>query len=293
MPPDPATSFVTLATAQRLLGTAAAPSSWGVTPERFRFALDRSASQRFADSARSPSVSAVDSYLDSLKAHDLALACACSDGNSEAWDYFVKQYRPELYRSARAIAGDSAGRELADSLYAELYGLRESSGTRKSPLAYFLGRSKLSTWLHAILSQRNVDRLRAGQRTESLEDAPGEKHSEIASADPNVDPERDRYLSLLQPVIAASLAALEARDRLRLAYYYVDERTLAEVGKLFGEHEATASRKLEKTRRKLKDEIDRRLRTEKKLSDAQVRLCYSYAQEKWPFDLTGALSAGK
>jgi DNA-directed RNA polymerase specialized sigma24 family protein len=118
-------------------------------------------------------------------------------------------------------------------------------------------------------------------------------HSEIASADPHVDPERDRYLSLLQPVITASLASLDARDRLRLAYYYVDERTLAEIGKIFGEHEATASRKLEKTRRELKDDIDRRLRVEKKLSDAQVRLCYGYAQEKWPFDLTSALSAGK
>lgn len=293
MPPGPATSFVTLATAERLLRTAEVPSGWGVTPERFQSALDRSAAQRFTGSARSPAASAVESYLSSLKTHDLALACACSDGNSEAWDFFVQQYRPELYRSARAIAGEAAGREIADSLYAELYGLRESSGTRKSPLAYFLGRSKLSTWLHAILSQRNVDRIRAGQRTESLEDAPGEKHSEIASADPHIDPERDRYLSLLQPVITASLSALDARDRLRLAYYYVDDLTLAEIGRLFGEHEATASRKLEKTRRELKDDIDRRLRSEKQLSDAQVRLCYSYAQEKWPFDLTGVLSAGK
>ncbi len=291
MPSGPATSIVPLATAQRLLRSADAPAGWSVSPERFRTALERSAAQRFSGAAPSPT--AVDSYLDTLRARDLALACACSDGNSEAWDFFVTQFRPELYRSARAIAGDSAGRELADSLYADLYGLRESGGARKSPLEYFLGRSKLSTWLHAILSQRNVDRLRAAQPTEPLEDAPGEKHSEIASADPHVDPERERYLGLLQPVITASLAALDSRDRLRLAYYYVDELTLAQIGKLFGEHEATASRKLEKTRRELKQDIDRRLRTEKQLSDAQVRLCYSYAQEKWPFDLTGALSSGK
>ena len=43
------------------------------------------------------------------------------------------------------------------------------------------------------------------------------------------------------------LDALAPRDRLRLAYYYVEELTLAEIGKLLGEHEATVSRKLERT----------------------------------------------
>jgi DNA-binding transcriptional regulator LsrR (DeoR family) len=86
-----------------------------------------------------------------------------------------------------------------------------------------------------------------------------------------------------------ALAVLEARDRLRLAYYYVQELTLAQIGRLMGESEATASRKLERTRRELRTCVERALRETHRLSDAELRLCYEYAAEEWPFDLTAAL----
>src|SRR5713101_6281496 len=107
------------------------------------------------------------------------------------------------------------------------------------------------------------------------------------------DPERARYLTLLQATLLEALAALDARDRLRLAYYYVQELTLAEIGRLLGEHEATASRHLERTRRVLRRQVERALAGEKRLSEAQIRLCFEYALEEWPFDLTGALGAAK
>jgi hypothetical protein len=81
------------------------------------------------------------------------------------------------------------------------------------------------------------------------------------------------------------LDALAPRDRLRLAYYYAEGLTLVEIGRLMGEHEATVSRKLERTRRELRQQIDSALRG-RKLSEAQLRLCYDYAREEWPFDLT-------
>ena len=105
---------------------AAAPAAWQLTEEQFRAALARSASQKFSGSL--PDKKALENYLGALHLQDLALAAACSAGNAAAWDVFVTQYRPELYRAARAIAGESQGRELADSLYAELFGLRESEG---------------------------------------------------------------------------------------------------------------------------------------------------------------------
>ena len=288
---SPAGQNVSLEMAQALLQKAAAPAEWQLTPERMQLTLERSVAHRFAN-APSNDTGAIQGYLDSLQASDLALACACSDGNPAAWDFFVAQYRPELYRAARAIAGESASRELADSLYAELYGLREVAGQRKSPFDYFLGRSKLTTWLHAILAQRHVDGFRRARHTESLDvagesgDRPNPPLTQLSS-----DPERERYLAMLQGVLLAALGTLEARDRLRLAYYYVEGLTLAQIGKLVGEHEATISRKLERTRRELRKCVEAALRREKKLSDAQLRLCYEYAREEWPFDLTQALSA--
>jgi IS30 family transposase len=66
--------------------------------------------------------------------------------------------------------------------------------------------------------------------------------------------------------------------------------TLAEIGRALGEHEATVSRQLERTRRELRRRVDAALRAEARLSEAQIALCYEYALEEWPFDLARALS---
>ncbi len=322
MPSSPAGQFVSIDVARGLLQKGAAPAEWNLTAERFRLALERGVAHRFHNapshlsggaspstrfdtpSHTSPDARALQTYLDSLHAADLALACACSDGNAAAWDFFMARFRPELYRAGRAIAGESAGRELADSLYAELYGLREVAGQRKSLFDYFLGRSKLTTWLHAILAQRHVDGIRRVRRTEPLEEGEAgerlysaQQTSATSSAGNSVasspDPERNRFLAILQAVLTAALGALQARDRLRLAYYYVEGLTLAEIGRLLGEHEATVSRKLERTRREIRKHVEGALRQEKKLSAAQLQLCYEYAREEWPFDLTRALSPGE
>src|SRR6202041_523295 len=105
--------------------------------------------------------------------------------------------------------------------------------------------------------------IRRTQKTDSL-DEPGNGDSgmrellEMKSAPP--DPERDAYLAILQACVTAALGDLAPRDRLRLAYYYVDDLTLAQIGKLLGEHEATVSRKLERTRADLKLCVEAALR---------------------------------
>ena len=273
---------------------------WGLTRERFAEALHRSVEHRFRGT--SPTAAEVTAYLESLHVEDLILACACSDGNEQAWDDFVRRYRDDLYTAARAITGckgqsstgggDARAHDLADSLYAELYGLGQHASQRRSLFEYFHGRSKLSTWLHAVLAQRHVDFLRTSQRTESLgerEEAYLAETLRAHGAPVLPDPDRARYLDILQAALLEALAALAPRDRLRLAYYYVHERTLAEIGRILGEHEATASRNLERTRGALRKQVEHALRAEKRLTDAQVQLCFEYAMEEWPFDLSGAL----
>ncbi len=275
-----------------------APTEWSLTRDEFQAALERSAIHRFGP-AQPLQEHLIRRYLETLNVRDLALARACSAGNNAAWDFFMAQFRPELYRAARAIVGntggESAARELADSLCADLYGLREREGKRQSLFDYFHGRSKLGTWLRAILARRHVNEIRRTRRTESLEDGTGEPRDEIAAltsasaANILPDPERASYMAILQAALVAALNALDPRDRLRLAYYYVDDRTLAEIGRLLGEHEATVSRKLERTRRDIRRSVEAALRCDKKFSDEQVRLCFQYAAGQWPFDLTASL----
>ncbi len=323
-PPAPAAalqSSASLATAvERCWRKAAAPAQWNLTREQFQAALEISATKRFPGAAATPTpadspakidAKKIEAYLETLHAADLALALACSLGNPAAWDFFMAEFRPELYRAARAIVGyaagqDAAARDLADSLYADLYGLRESEGRRKSLFEYFHGRSKLGTWLRAVLAQRHVDEIRRARRTEPLEDEAGEVRSEVRDKvrggiaaprapslerDPPPDPERANNLAFLQAALAATLDSLDPRDRLRLAYYYVDDRTLAEIGRLLGEHEATASRKLERTRRDVRARVEASLRDAKKWSDAQVRACLECASGEWPFDLSAHLQS--
>jgi RNA polymerase sigma factor (sigma-70 family) len=274
---------------------ASAPAEWGLTREQFQAALERSAARRFAGAP--PTAAAIEAYLEKLYVRDLALACACSAGSEAAWESFVAEFRGELYRAARAITADSSASDLADSLYADLYGLPadrqaglcESDGRRKSLFDYFHGRSKLGTWLRAVLAQRHVDEIRRTRRSEPIEDETGQERVEISapvsqtSAAP--DPERPKYLAILQAALTTALASLDTRDRLRLAYYYADDRTLAEIGKLLREHESTVSRQLDRTRRGLRKRVEAVLRGEKKMSEAQVRLCLDYALDAWPFDL--------
>lgn len=292
------------AAVERCWRKAAAPPEWNLTREQFQSALERSAAKRFPDKALD--IKKIEAYLETLHAADLTLALACCLGSPAAWDYFMAQFRPELYRAARAIAGYAAGndataRDLADSLYADLYGLRETDGCRKSLFEYFHGRSKLTTWLRAVLAQRHVDEIRRARKTEPLEDEAGEVRNDVVSPAPlaassenaGTDPERAKYLAILQAALAAALGALDPRDRLRLAYYYADDRTLTEIGRLLGEHEATASRNLERTRRDVRARVESSLRDRDNMSEAQVRLCLECASGEWPFDLTAHLQPAR
>jgi RNA polymerase sigma-70 factor len=282
-------------------------SRWGLSRNRFAEALRRSTEKRYRGGCAG--AGEVKAFLKSLHLKDLALAVACAEGVEAAWEFFVAQFRQDLRAAARAIlrtsgAGDDArADELADSLYAELYGITPTGGgRRKSLFEYFHGRSKLSTWLRAVLAQRHVDLLRTGWRTVSLEteedEAPRQlaEHTDLQPSDPN----RKMYLARLDAALLSAIAALEARERMLLACYYLDQLTLAEIGRTMGEHESTVSRQLDRTRRALREAVTHTLLggspardgcgPQSGLDEAQVELTFEYALSDWPFDLSRALS---
>lgn len=282
---------------------------WGLAREAFAEGLRRSAEKRFA--ATSAGASEIEAYLKSLHLEDLAVACACSEGIDAAWEFFVAHFREDLRHAAAAMlrsagqGADARADELADSLYAELYGVRQGAdGRRKSLFEYFHGRSKLSTWLRAVLAQKHVDLLRISGRTVSLDaEAESESPRELparASLVALPDPHREEYVAAFQHALSAALAALGPRERMILACYYVDQMTLAEIGRLVREHESTVSRQLERLRRDLRELVTHALRRGRPAQDgrpaqpaldaAQIEQVFEYALEDWPFDLSQALS---
>ena len=185
---------------------------WNLPCRDFAAALRRSVEKRFQNLFLDQAE--IENYLESLHARDLGLACACALGSEAAWEYFVATYRTELRAAARAIlrasgsADEARADDLADSLIAELYGLRsDDAGKRKSLFEYFHGRSKLSTWLHTVLAQRQVDFLRSSSRTVTLEEdsesGPPVGFSKPCQTD-SPDPDRDLHLKRLDAALGAA-----------------------------------------------------------------------------------------
>jgi RNA polymerase sigma-70 factor (ECF subfamily) len=262
---------------------------WGLALDAFAEALARSAAKRFGVSA--PTASDLESYLSSLHLADVALACACAAGLESAWEHFVLEFRPKLYRAADAIDASGAAREVADSLYGELYGLGGADRERRSLFLYFHGRSSLATWLRAVLAQRHVDGIRTRARLEPLPaDEELSKTVTRTIEEPAVD--RSRFAQLLNRVLLAAIAALEPRDRLRLGCYYAQQMTLAEIGRLLREHEASVSRNLAKARRLIRQDVERRLREDEGLGETEIAECLdSVVNDPGTLDLGSLLAS--
>ncbi len=75
---------------------------------------------------------------------------------------------------------------------------------------------------------------------------------------------------------------------MRLAYYYVHGLTLAQAGRLFGESEATASRKLERARKTLRAGIEAALHR-RRLGLGDVDDWAAVAKDAWDAALADAL----
>ena len=164
----------------------------------------------------------------------------------------MARYREKLYDIAAYIAKESsAARELADSLYADLFGTTTRDGERISKLASYTGRGSLEGWLRTVMAQEFVNRFRRQRRLVSL-DEESEEGAQFAAAtaepaalvDPRVEATTDEILSVLA-----------AEDRFILASYYLDGRTLAEIARTLGVHESTVSRKVDRVAKSLRKQI--------------------------------------
>jgi len=310
MDPNIAGSIRALISRQPLLDQLFASSgaaSWGLRREVFAATLEYSATKHFGGQA--PAAAKIEEYLSTLHLQDLALACACAEGRAGAWDYFVSIFRSYLRCAAGAILrcppDSPASCELADSLFADLYGLGEGPH-RSSLFRYFHGRSSLQTWLRAVLAQRYVDSIRATRRFTDIDEVDG--HAALRAspsatrpgpagdgASPLQDPHRAQLVAQFNCALEVALALLDARDKERLRLYYAAQHTLAEIGRKLGEHESSVSRNLERTRRELRHYVERTLRkggsnlyaptAASGLSDDQITLCFEYAAEDAPIDL--------
>jgi RNA polymerase sigma-70 factor, ECF subfamily len=189
--------------------------------------------------------------LSRLHLEELVLSRGCARGNETAWHRFVSEYREKLNRAALAVTKEeAAARELAGSIYAELYGVRSKPGSdRSSKLLAYSGLGSLDGWLRSVLAQEYVNRVRTQKKFVSFEEQIQTSGQAASSENAATVDER------LAECTDAVLRQLAAEERFLLAAYYLDERTLAEIGRMLAVHESTVGRRIEKITNKVRKQI--------------------------------------
>jgi RNA polymerase sigma-70 factor (ECF subfamily) len=213
---------------------------YGISAEQFAAIVDEIVRKNFPPNAHAAEKA---TFCASLHVEELAVARACAAGNERAWEDFISRYQQKLHRMALHITRDGthAG-ELADSLFADLYGVNLRDGVRTSKLLSYTGRGSLEGWLRTVMAQEFINRYRKQKNTVSLE----EQTEEGAQFAAPVADSADAPDARLEAATDEALAELSPEDRFTLAAYYLDGRTLAEVARMLGLHESSVSRRLDR-----------------------------------------------
>jgi RNA polymerase sigma-70 factor len=223
------------------------------------------------------SAKAVNDFLDAIRADDLCLIVACERGDENAWNDLVEGYGTTVRSAARsASSNEDAAEDLAQSIWAELHGLKiRADGRAAGKLAYYSGVGSLGGWLRAVVGQLAIDQHRKQARLVQTEEEPEmdrlsrESHQTdqvFVGGSVPLNPE-DSFANKVagadvEKALARAIAELGAEDRLLVKLYYFDGLRLREAGAVLGVHEATASRRLTRVHGDLRQRVGAILMTE-------------------------------
>jgi len=274
---------------------ARAADSRGLSADELRPRIESGLGKYLFNEGADSDRNAIKQFIDEIRADDLCLIVACEKGDEKAWEYLVANFDSTVKSAARKISSnkDDAG-DLASSIWAELYGLRQdANGNKKSKLAYYSGRGSLAGWLRAVVSQLAIDEYRKQSRFVQIEenrefenladDASNHSGNQLVvhHADnpeellTNEQATRDVSLALKH-----AIDSLEAEDRLVMKLYYFDDLKLKEIGVMFGYHEATASRKLVRIQSEIRKSVEKELHRQHGWSESEVKRYLSETASK-------------
>jgi len=235
----------------------------------------------------------VSDLIRSLNCNDLCMAIACANGDETAWEDFYREYRSFMISIARSVTQDAtAAEQLADSTFAELYGLRESGGARVSKFSFYSGRGSLKGWLRAVVFQLSADIYRKTGRFVQTEEAEDMEHLAAAPTTQlaiETDLVGEQYHLAVGTSLRTAIGSLEPKEKLLLAYYYYDEMTLREIGKVFEVHEATVCRWLAKIQKRTRKLVEKSLSRDHHFNRTQVSEAMQLAAERLDVNLGDSL----
>lgn len=228
-------------------------------------------------------------FIDDMQADDLCLIIACERGDEKAWNDLVERFTTTVRSAARsASANEDAAEDLAQSIWAELYGLRtRKDGTPASKLAYYSGRGSLAGWLRAVVGQLAIDVFRKQSRLVQTEEDSDldrlardahvpEGQAVVAGIATPEESLSNRFAQAgMQQALDKAVQELGAEDRLLVKLYYFDNLRLREAGAVLGVHEATASRRLTRIQTDLRKRVMKILIDERGWTQAETERSFA------------------
>ena len=247
---------------------------------------------------------AIAKFIDEMQADDLCLIIACESGDEGAWTDLVERFTPTVRSAARsASSNEDAAEDLAQSIWAELYGLRtRKDGMPASKLAYYSGRGSLAGWLRAVVAQLAVDTFRKQSRLVQTEEDTdldrlardariGEGQAVVAGMQTPEESISNRFAQTdMQQALSTSVQELPAEDRLLVKLYYFDNMRLREAGAVLGVHEATASRRLTRIQTDLRKRVTKILIDERGWTQSETERSFAELAQHLDTDLEAVLS---
>jgi RNA polymerase sigma-70 factor (ECF subfamily) len=231
------------------------------------------------------------------------LIIACESGDENAWNDLVERFTATVRSAARsASSNEDAAEDLAQSIWAELYGLRtKKDGKPASKLAYYSGRGSLAGWLRAVVAQLAVDVFRKQSRLVQTEEDTdldrlardaniGEGQPVLARIPTPEESISNRFAQTdMQQALNRAVQELVAEDRLLVKLYYFDNLRLREAGAVLGVHEATASRRLTRIQTDLRKRVAKILIDERGWTPAETEKSFAEVAQHLDTDLEGLL----
>jgi RNA polymerase sigma-70 factor (ECF subfamily) len=284
---------------------ARASNARGISDEELRPRVDAALEKYLFKADPTAEHKDVVAFIDEIHADDLCLIVACEKGDERAWEDLVANFDSVVKSAARKISSNNEDAEdLASSIWAELYGLRQDAdGNKKSKLAYYWGRGSLAGWLRAVVSQLAVDQFRKQSKYVQIEET--REFENLAEESSNHsgnnlvvhhDQNPEELLTEKQSTADVSAAlrtaidVLEAEDKLILKLYYFDDLKLKDIAATFGYHEATASRKLVRIQTEVRKCVEKELKKHHGWSDIEVKKYLSDAAAKLGLSLEKMLA---
>src|SRR6266516_7321494 len=245
----------------------------------------RSALQKYLlkDEPRAPAES-VNKFLDAVRADDLCLIVACERGDEGAWSDLVEGHGATVRSAARsASSNEDAAEDLAQSIWAELHGLKaRDDGRAAGKLAYYSGVGSLGGWLRAVVGQLAIDQHRKQARFVQTEEEPemdrlsrsSHQSEQVFAANPALNPEESlasqRAGAHVEQALTRAIAEMADEDRRLVKLYYFDGLRLREAGAVLGVHEATASRRLNRIHLEIRRRVEASLIEEHKWTKTEI-----------------------